>query len=86
MADDTATSDLARAVNEAGRQGKVSAFAIDAKTGKLTALNDVSSGGSGPCHLAVDQSGKWLFVAYTPASAQNVASTSPGRSVITVEE
>jgi 6-phosphogluconolactonase len=51
------------AVNEAGREGKVSAFAIDAKTGKLSPLNDVSSGGSGPCHLAVDKTGKWLTVA-----------------------
>lgn len=51
------------AVNEAGREGRVSAFAIDAKTGMLTPLNDVSAGGSGPCHLAVDKSGKWLMVA-----------------------
>jgi 6-phosphogluconolactonase len=51
------------AVNEAGRTGGVSAFSIDAKTGKLTELNKVSSGGSSPCHLAIDKSGKWLFVA-----------------------
>lgn len=51
------------AANEAGRQGQVSAFSIDAKTGKLTPLNQVSSGGSGPCHLAVDHTGKWLVVA-----------------------
>ncbi len=50
-------------VNEAGRQGRVSAFAIDAATGKLAPLNDTSSGGSGPCHLAVDKTGKWLAVA-----------------------
>jgi 6-phosphogluconolactonase len=51
------------AVNEAGRTGSVSSFAIDAKTGKLTPLNTVPSGGNSPCHLAVDKSGKWLFVA-----------------------
>jgi 6-phosphogluconolactonase len=51
------------AVNEAGREGRVSAFAIDAKSGKLTPLNDVSAGGSGPCHLVVDKTGKWLSVA-----------------------
>lgn len=50
------------AVNE-GRPAKVSAFAIDAKSGKLTPLNDVPSGGNGPCHLAVDKTGKWLAVA-----------------------
>lgn len=51
------------AVNEAGRTGSVSAFSIDAKSGKLTALNTVSSGGSSPCHLAIDKSGKWVMVA-----------------------
>jgi 6-phosphogluconolactonase len=43
--------------------GSVSAFAIDGATGKLTPLNKVSSKGSGPCHLSLDPSGKWLFVA-----------------------
>lgn|SRR5882724_1843371 len=43
--------------------GTVNAFALDSKTGKLTPLNQKSSGGSGPCHLAVDASGKCLLVA-----------------------
>jgi 6-phosphogluconolactonase len=51
------------AVNESGRQGMVSAFAIDAQSGKLTPLNAVSSGGNGPCHLAINKTGKWLFAA-----------------------
>jgi len=51
------------AVNEAGRIGEVSAFSIDAASGKLTFLNKVSSGGNSPCHLAVDKSGKWVVVA-----------------------
>ena len=34
--------------------GAVSAFSLDAKTGRLTLLNLKSSGGEGPCHLAVD--------------------------------
>jgi 6-phosphogluconolactonase len=50
------------AVNE-NVQGSVSAFAIDAATGRLQALNQVSSKGNGPCHLVVDPGGKWLFVA-----------------------
>jgi 6-phosphogluconolactonase len=41
----------------------VSAFAIDSATAKLKFLNSASSRGDGPCHLAVDQSGKFLFVA-----------------------
>jgi len=50
------------AVNE-NDNGMVSAFAIDAGTGKLKALNQVSSKGSGPCHLSVDHTGRWLFAA-----------------------
>ncbi|MGA2662476.1 MAG: lactonase family protein [Verrucomicrobiota bacterium] len=43
--------------------GLVSAFGIAADSGKLTLLNEQSSGGAGPCHLAVDRTGKWLLVA-----------------------
>jgi 6-phosphogluconolactonase len=43
--------------------GSVTAFAIDPATHGLKLLNRVSSGGSGPCHLVVDKTGKWLFVA-----------------------
>ena len=57
------------AANENGT-GTVSAFSIDAATGKLTLLNQVSSKGSGPCHVALDKAGKWLFVAnYNNGSA-----------------
>jgi 6-phosphogluconolactonase len=52
------------AVNEGGQGGNtVSAFAIDGRSGKLKPLNAVSSAGDGPCHLAVDATGKWLAVA-----------------------
>ncbi len=56
------------AVNELSQyegrsSGGVSAFAIDPGTGKLTFLNEVPSGGAGPCHLAVDKTGKYLLVA-----------------------
>lgn len=43
--------------------GAVSAFAIDAKSGKLTLLNQQSSQGAGPCHLVVDRMGKNVLVA-----------------------
>jgi len=49
------------AVNE-NDKGAVSAFAVE-PGGKLKALNQVSSKGSGPCHLSVDHAGKWLFAA-----------------------
>jgi 6-phosphogluconolactonase len=45
------------------RVGTVAAFSIDAKSGKLSLLNRESSGGEGPCHLAVDRTGKCLLVA-----------------------
>ena len=43
--------------------GAVSAFSIEKKTGRLTLLNQQPSGGTGPCHLAVDASGRCLLVA-----------------------
>jgi 6-phosphogluconolactonase len=46
-----------------GKSGAVSAFARDAKTGKLTLLNQQSSKGNGPCHVTVDRTGKNVLVA-----------------------
>ena len=49
------------AVNES--DAKVSAFAIDAKSGQLTYLNSQPSQGGAPCHLVVDPSGKNVLAA-----------------------
>jgi len=43
--------------------GAVSAFAINREDGKLTLLNQASSGGPGPCHVAVDHQGKYVLIA-----------------------
>ena len=46
--------------------GGVSAFAIDATSGRLKLLNQQSSVGAGPCHLVVDSAGKnvlWQIMA-----------------------
>jgi 6-phosphogluconolactonase len=56
------------AVNEVGelngkRTGGVSAFAIDASSGKLTFINQQPSEGADPCHLSFDRQRKHLFVA-----------------------
>lgn len=56
------------AVNENDRfenetAGSISAFAINPANGQLKLLNQVSSKGAGPCHVAVDKTGKWLFAA-----------------------
>lgn len=62
------------AVNEVGNyggkaSGAVSAYAIDRKTGKLTLLNQVASGGADPCYVSLDKTGKYVFVAnYTGGS------------------
>jgi 6-phosphogluconolactonase len=41
----------------------VSAYAIEARTGALTLLNEQSAAGAGPCHLAVDHRGTCVLVA-----------------------
>jgi 6-phosphogluconolactonase len=49
--------------------GAVSAFAIDAASGKLSLLNQVSSRDAGPAHIALDQTGKFALVSnYTRGS------------------
>jgi 6-phosphogluconolactonase len=50
--------------NFAGKKsGAVRAFRIDSKTGKLELLNEVPSGGGGPCFVSIDRSGRNLLVA-----------------------
>ena len=43
--------------------GSVTAFSIDAKTGKLAELNSQASMGTDPCHLVVDAKGENVLVA-----------------------
>jgi len=45
------------------RAGAVNAFAIESSSGKLTPLNQQTSGGTGPCHISVDATGKCALVA-----------------------
>jgi 6-phosphogluconolactonase len=60
--------------------GSVSAFSMDAATGKLTLLNQQTSGGRGPCHLAVDREGRNVLVAnYTGGSIECLPIQSDGR-------
>ena len=53
------------AVGEGGGKdgGPVVAFALDAKTGAITKLNEALSGGSGPCHISVHPKGSHIIVA-----------------------
>jgi 6-phosphogluconolactonase len=47
--------------NEVG--GAVGAYAFEPATGQLAYLNSQSSQGTCPCYVAVDKTGKWVFVA-----------------------
>lgn len=51
------------AANEAGKNSMVSAFALDAKTGKLTLLNQLPALGEDPCYISFDRTGKYVLVA-----------------------
>ena len=52
------------------KSGGVSSFVLDRKTEKLTAVNQVLSRGTGPCHIAVDHTGRCVFAAnYSGGSA-----------------
>lgn len=46
-----------------GKEGTVSAFAIDRANGKLKLLNTVRSGGAGPTYVSVHPSGRFVLVA-----------------------
>lgn len=60
-------------------KGSIVAFAIDAKTGGLTKLNSQSAGGSGPCHLVVDKTGKAVLAAnYGSGSCTSIPIKSDG--------
>jgi 6-phosphogluconolactonase len=50
--------------NIADQGGSVSAYGIDAATGRLSGLNHKSSYGDGPCYVSVDKTGKYLAIAH----------------------
>jgi 6-phosphogluconolactonase len=41
--------------------GAISSFSVDASTGRLQLLNQQPSGGSGPCHVSTDASGRYIL-------------------------
>jgi 6-phosphogluconolactonase len=51
------------AANEAGKNSMVSAFAVDARSGKLTLLNQLPALGEDPCYISFDKTGKYVLVA-----------------------
>ena len=45
------------------KEGSVFAYQIDQKTGDLTKLNSLTTGGDGPCHVSVNRTGQYALVA-----------------------
>jgi 6-phosphogluconolactonase len=61
-------------------EGVISAFQIVEGTGRLDLINQQPSGGAGPCHLALDNSGKCLLVAnYNSGSVAALPVEADGR-------
>ena len=56
-----AVNEVDKTANQPG--GGVTSFSIDPKSGMLTAINQQSSMGKGPCHILLDDSGKNVLVA-----------------------
>lgn len=73
------------AVEEMPNAGSVSAYAI-APSGQLTALNSKSSYGRGPCHIAVDQTGKWAVISNYSEGNISVLSILPDGSLGTLTD
>jgi 6-phosphogluconolactonase (cycloisomerase 2 family) len=58
--------------------GSVSAYSVDRSNGRLRLLNTVSSEGSGPTHLSVHPSGKYILVANYYGGTVSVLPIRPG--------
>lgn len=73
-----ATKEVTR--HEGRKSGSVKAFAIDRKTGKLRFLNEVASGGTIPCYVALDKTGRYAMVAnYGSGSVEVIEVRKNGR-------
>lgn len=73
-----ATKEVARHAGK--RSGAVRAYSIDRKTGKLRFLNEVASGGTVPCYVALDKTGRYAMVAnYGSGSVEVIEVRKDGR-------
>jgi 6-phosphogluconolactonase len=60
--------------------GAVTSYSLDRKSGKLTQLNQVPTGGADPCYVSLDRTGKFLLVAnYTGGSVATFPVAPDGR-------
>ncbi|HVW72934.1 MAG TPA: lactonase family protein [Rhizomicrobium sp.] len=74
------------AVNEVAtygpnKSGSVTAFAVDQASGALKQLNVLDSGGSIPCFISIDPSGKFLLVANYTGGSYEVIRLKPDGSL-----
>src|SRR6202166_2141091 len=73
------------AVNELGefdgkKSGAVTSYSLDPKSGQLSQLNQVPSGGADPCYVSFDGTGKYLLVAnYSGGSVSTFPVAPDGR-------
>jgi len=66
---------------EGKSSGSVSAFSVDKKTGDLNLLNRQPTSGAAPCHLIVDEEGKYVLVANYTGGSVAVLPISDGGSL-----
>jgi 6-phosphogluconolactonase len=71
------------AVNELGdfdgkKSGAVTSYSMDRKSGRLTQLNQLPSGGADPCYVSFDQTGKYLLVANYTGGSVSTFPVAPG--------
>lgn len=70
-----AVAEVAEGGNRTG--GAITAYSIDRKSGALTRINQQSTKSAGPCHLAVDSTGKTVVVANYHGGAVTVFQVKP---------
>lgn len=63
------------------KEGGVHAFGVDASTGKLSKLNEQTSGGPGPCHVSTDAAGKNVVVANYGGGSSSIFPVKPDGSL-----
>ncbi len=53
---------VSETASNSGKIGEVAAYSFDKNSGKMSFINKQPSGGDNPCHVELDNTGKWLFV------------------------
>jgi 6-phosphogluconolactonase len=62
-------------------EGSISAYSVDAKTGRLTLLNRKPCGGSEPCYISLDRTGRYVLEANYNGANVSVFAIQPDGSL-----